>query len=605
MNPKPGTSRETVNVLDNDFEEITLRWYDEIDSDFSGNEDDLDEYIASEHDTNSEESDTEDSDKENEDVANQDIETQFTDTEGSADLEEVVVKKYAYGKNRFKWALTPPIKSVRTPQHNIIKLPVLRGAARSIESASPEEIWNNLFDDHMISLVVQWTNVKLRRAAATYKNNKRSELKDTDATEMKAFIGLLMYTAVFKSNHEDVQLLFATDGTGRDIFRAVMSRERFTMLLTHLRFDNPDDRNERKKTDPTAAISEIFNNFVKNSQSMYSIGSCACIDEMLVGFRGRCRFKMYMPNKPTKYGLKVMMLTDARTGYAFNAYIYSGKGSDGMNLSASQKKAWSIPTQAVMRLAEPIYGTNRNITADNWFSSLQVVEELKKQNLTYVGTLKKNKREVPIQFLGKTRQPGSSMYGFTKDVTVLSYVPKKGKVVLLVSSMHHSISDDAATEKPEIIAYYNNTKGGVDSIDEKCAIYGTSRRTQRWTMAIFYRIIDTSAVNAYILYNCYKKNPPLPRSDFMKELAKSLVKPYMESRLRNPRVPKEVRMLISRILKVEEPIGREIVLENRKYCYLCPSKLHRKTKYVCIDCQKPICLECSRKMCKNCAEKRE
>ncbi|KAK4883281.1 hypothetical protein RN001_006600 [Aquatica leii] len=93
---------------------------------------------------------TETLNNENVDVGNQDLgsdRTQSDDTEASADLEKVDVKKYVYCKYRIKWALEPPTKSVKTPQHNIIiKLPTLR----------------------------------LRKAAATYRTDKVG-LKDTDA----------------------------------------------------------------------------------------------------------------------------------------------------------------------------------------------------------------------------------------------------------------------------------------------------------------------------------------------------------------------------------------------------------------------------------------
>lgn len=32
-----------------------------------------------------------------------------------------------------------------------------------------------------------------------------------------------------------------------------------------------------------------------------SVKESACVDEMLVGFRGECKFKMYIPSKPNKY----------------------------------------------------------------------------------------------------------------------------------------------------------------------------------------------------------------------------------------------------------------------------------------------------------------
>lgn len=157
-------------------------------------------------------------------------------------------------------------------------------------------------------------------------------LNDTDLVDLKGFIGLLIYTSVFNSSHESIEIFFATDGTGRDIFRAVMTSERFEILLAVLGFDNPEDRDEIKKQDPTAPISYIFNSFIENSKSVYGIGQSVAIEEMLVTFRGKCRFKMYMSMKPCKYGIKIMALTDSRTSYLYNAYIYTGKDSDGIGL---------------------------------------------------------------------------------------------------------------------------------------------------------------------------------------------------------------------------------------------------------------------------------
>jgi hypothetical protein len=69
-----------------------------------------------------------------------------------------------------------------------------------------------------------------------------------------------------------------------------------------------------------AAIGQFFDVFVKNAKESYTVGALTCVDEMLVGFRGRCAFKMYTPSKPEKYGIKVMALIDARTNYFYNAY---------------------------------------------------------------------------------------------------------------------------------------------------------------------------------------------------------------------------------------------------------------------------------------------
>ncbi|KAJ8934036.1 hypothetical protein NQ314_013624 [Rhamnusium bicolor] len=93
-----------------------------------------------------------------------------------------------------------------------------------------------------------------------------------------------------------------------------------------------------------------------------------------------------------------------------------------------------------VRLCKPLRNnSHRDITADNWFTSIELVGEMRKRGLTYVGTMKKIKREVPQEFLpSKVRQLRSTLYGFSTDkVTLIPHVPKKNKAVLLVSSMHH------------------------------------------------------------------------------------------------------------------------------------------------------------------------
>lgn len=428
--------------------------------------------------------------------------------------------------------------------------------------------------------------------------------------ELRALLGLLVYTEVFKSGNENIDLLFATDGTGRDIFRCTMSKRRFEFLLCCLRFDNPDDRQERRMLDATAAISELFQQFINNCQDNFCPGAYLCVDEMLVAFRERCRFKMYMPNKPSKYGLKIQCLTDARNNYLHNAYIYSGKGSDGNTLNNEEKRL-AIPTQSVIRLARPFEHTNRNVTADNWFSSVELVTELKKRGLTYLGTLKKNKREIPNAFLpNKNRASNTSLYGFTNEITLLSYVPRKSKAVLLISSMHHSVKDDKETSKPEIIADYNMTKGGVDSLDRKCANYSPSRRTNRWPMAIFYAMLNISTVNAYVLYQHYKSTANIQRMDFLRQLAWHLVSPFMRHRLENTRVPRELRVRIETMLGVTSGNAAQLEysderLETKKTCSFCPYQLKRKTFYVCRKCSRPICLEHIRKYCNVCIENKE
>lgn len=69
---------------------------------------------------------------------------------------------------------------------------------------------------------------------------------------------------------------------------------------------------------------------------------------MLDAFRGRCKFRQYIANKPAKYGVKIYALVDARTFFTNNLEIYPGKQPQG---------EFNLPNDVVSvvkRLTKPI-----------------------------------------------------------------------------------------------------------------------------------------------------------------------------------------------------------------------------------------------------------
>lgn len=170
---------------------------------------------------------------------------------------------------------------------------------------------------------------------------------------------------------------------------------------------------------------------------MYSVSEYVTVDEMLKPFRGRCGFRVYMPKKLKKYDIKVICLTDSKTSYLVNAYIYTGKNSDGIGLTQKEQEK-PVAVQSLIRLCKVIEGSNRNVTADNWFTSVDGIEQLRNMKLTYVGTMRKDKRAIPEEFQSNRRRPAvSTLYGFRDEMVVLSYVPTEKKQVC-VSCFHIS-----------------------------------------------------------------------------------------------------------------------------------------------------------------------
>ncbi|KFM59493.1 PiggyBac transposable element-derived protein 4, partial [Stegodyphus mimosarum] len=428
-----------------------------------------------------------------------------TDSEIEMDSEnEIENDIYCFmGKDKkTKWSKEKPKTDVRTPAHNIItKLPGNIGKAKYVQT--PNESWELLLSEQMLLKVVSYTNIYIASISDNFQRER--DARYTNLIEIRAFVGLLYFGGVHKSSHVNVRDLWATDGTGLEIFHKTMSYKRFLFLSRCLRFDDIGTRVIRKQSDKLAPIREFFEDFVNNCQKYYTVGEFITIDEKLEAFRGRCSFRQYIPNKPAKYGIKVFALVDARTFYTWNLEIYPGLQPQGPYCVKN------TPDEIVKRLCQNLYGSGRNITTDNWYTSYNLAKDLLKKKITIVGTIRKNKRELPAEFVsGKNREVFSSIFGFQKDTTLVSYVPKKNKCVNLLSTMHHDNAIDNETgecKKPEIVTFYNLTKGAVDVVDEMSASYSTSRISKRWPMAVFFSVLNTAAINARILI-LSSKNPP-------------------------------------------------------------------------------------------------
>lgn len=172
--------------------------------------------------------------------------------------------------------------------------------------------------------------------------------------------------------------------------------------------------------------------------------------------------------KPNKYGLKVYALADAKTRYMLNWEPYVGLQPEGPFRQSNSQ------IDLVTRLIDSISGTGRNVMSDNFFASFPLIKCLKyNHRLSMVGTVRKNKRELPAEFVNTKQRPiKSSLFGFQDDQTLLSYIPKRNENVLLASSMHFDDAVDETTgdaTKPEIITFYNSTKDGVDILDQLSA----------------------------------------------------------------------------------------------------------------------------------------
>jgi len=103
--------------------------------------------------------------------------------------------------------------------------------------------------------------------------------------------------------------------------------------------------------------------------------------------------------------------------------------------------------------------------------------------------------------------------------------------------MHSEKKRDEDTGKEEIDVFYNQEEGGVDSHDQMCSLYTTARKTNRWPMRLFYGIIDSSALNAFVIFTenvpNFGEHKKEKRQKFLKELALALIIPHACQEIRS------------------------------------------------------------------------
>ncbi|XP_019220611.1 piggyBac transposable element-derived protein 3 [Oreochromis niloticus] len=445
--------------------------------------------------------------------------------------------------------------------------------------------------EEILQLLCTHTNLHGRR--------KCEDWRDVDDVEMRAYIGILILAGVYRSRREASRGLWA-DKTGRAIFRATMPLYRYAQISANIRFENKLTLPGRFRNDKLAAFRVLWEKWVARLHLLFNPGVDVCVDEQLVGFKGRCGFRQYMPKKPTKYGIKIWVTCDVATSYAWKMEIYTGK-SPGSSQEVNQGM------RVVLQLTEGLQG--HTVTCDNFFTSFSLAEELLRRKLALVGTIRRNKPELPPQLVQlRQRKILSSLFAFTKTTMAVSYMPKRGKNVLLLSTKHREPAvSDGEKKKPAAILDYNRCKGGVDNVDKVVGTYSCRRRTGRWPLALFYNLLDVSAYNAFVLWKAvhpeWESTKTHQRRVFLEELGHMLVTPEIA---RRPCAPhsKAAAAIVAEIQQSEsesEYDPQQHVLtpyKMRKRCELCINR--RRTATTCSSCGKSVCKDHSAVVCVSC-----
>ena len=190
--------------------------------------------------------------------------------------------------------------------------------------------------------------------------------------------------------------------------------------------------------------------------------------------------------------------------------IYCGK--------TSAPTVHGITTDLVLRLCKDIpHHCNYKVAFDNYFTSIQLMKELKRNGILSVGTIRQNRMYGAQKLLcpeKELKKQGRGSYDWRVDassnITVVRWFDNNC-VQLASTYIDQSCGENAkrwsAKENryieipcPKMVKEYNKFMGGVDLCDMLLSLYRIKLRSNKWYMPIFHYLIKTSLTNGWLLY---------------------------------------------------------------------------------------------------------
>ena len=436
------------------------------------------------------------------------------------------------------------------------------GPKININDKSPSEIFFLFFTTAVWQHIVEQSN--------HYADHDLGMALETTVEEMKAFIGILIIMGfhclpsmrLYWSNDQNFHVSRVT---------SVMTLKRFLKLMRciHLNDNAKTPEQNSPEFDKLFKVRPLLDFLTNSFQSTFNPSRYISIDESMIRYKGRNSMKQYMPMKPIKRGFKVWVAACAVSGFMIGFDVYTGK-SNGGNVSLG------LGERVVLDLVRMFHHLFYCLFFDNFFTSLPLLKTLLEKGLFACGTIRSTRRHFPKTELKADKELGHSQSDYVQvdDISVYKWMDKGKKAVCVASSMHdpsmmttaQRTNRDGQKETvpcPEAIASYNKYMCGVDKFDQYLSLYSIGWKSRRWWLRIFYYFVDSSIVNAFIMYqeNCkiQKKKHWMSHLEFRSQLANELIGNYM-SRKKSGHSPGN-----SFARKRKAPTGRRTVVNTLRF----------------------------------------
>jgi len=346
--------------------------------------------------------------------------------------------------------------------------------------------FSRILTDDFLRNVCLWTN----QNAEVKRNRRRRESHERkwepiSTEKLKSFLSLLLLMPlVSKPKMKDYwsnKALTETPG-----LKQILPRDEFLQIKRYVQFYNSQGYD---KNDTFYKVRPLIQEILLNTNALYAPPKCLTLDETMIAFKGRCKFIVYMPLKPIRYGFKAFTGTPSEEPIVLNLSIYDGKGQDLVTLAGNMLESFKSKGHVVYM--------------DRFYTSPKVFKYLEEKGFGACGTILHNRLQLTEEMKVEIESLEKNQYLYYKSHDLLLSIWKDtNKTVTSLSTVHkvkqvrvirrNKKNDIASTGKiqrtcniPSAIADYIQFGRGVDIFNQYTSYNMFSNRSTKW----YFRII--------------------------------------------------------------------------------------------------------------------
>ena len=169
-----------------------------------------------------------------------------------------------------------------------------------------------------------------------------------------------------------------------------ISRQRFRDISRYLHFVDNDHLAPRgdPSYDWLGKVRPLIEHLSERFEDVYKPTQNLAVDEAMIKFQGRSSLKQYMPMKPVKRGIKVWVLGDSSNEYFSKFKVYTGK---------QEAREVGLGEHVVKTLTRGLEKKNHHVFFDNFFTSVNLLEDLEKDGIYGCGTVRRHRKGLPSE----------------------------------------------------------------------------------------------------------------------------------------------------------------------------------------------------------------